>query len=106
MTDSRVLVVDDTNFEALVLASKEPVLLDFTAAWCGPCKVIAPILETLAHEHAGTFKVAKIDIDASPATAIRFGIRGAPTLVAIRDGQEVRRRIGAGSKSTLLALMG
>jgi thiol-disulfide isomerase/thioredoxin len=57
LTDSRVLVVDDTNFEALVLASKEPALLDFTAAWCSPCKVIAPILETLAHEHAGTFKV-------------------------------------------------
>ena len=105
MSPSRVLHVDESNFESLVLSSSEPVLLDFTATWCGPCKMIAPVLDAISVEHAGRFKVAKVDLDTSPNLAARYGVRGAPTLIAFRDGAEVRRRVGAGSKSTLVALM-
>jgi thioredoxin 1 len=97
MSETHVLTIDDQNFESEVLGASVPFLLDFTATWCAPCKTIAPILETLAAESLGRYRIGKIDIDSSPATAIRLSVRGAPTLVVFR---------GAGSKSTLLALIG
>ena len=100
-----VLSVDDSNFESEVLASKEPVLLDFTATWCGPCKMLAPIVEKIADENVGTVKVAKIDIDASPAVSARYGIRGAPTVMVFKDGKETARHLGVTSKERLLALL-
>lgn len=105
MPASRVISVDESSFDALVLQSEEPVLLDFTATWCGPCKAIAPVLDALSVEHEGRFKVVKVDLDASPNLATRYNVRGAPTLIAFENGVEVRRRTGAGTKSTLLALI-
>jgi thioredoxin 1 len=102
---SEVREINDLNFETEVLQSDTPFLLDFGAAWCGPCKALKPVLEALAIEHAGSLKVGKIDVDLSPDVATRFGIRGMPTLVVFRAGSEVRRRVGAGSKSALLALI-
>ncbi len=99
-----VLSVDHHNFETEVLGSRETFLLDFTATWCGPCKHLNPILETLADEQVGALRVGKIDIDASPEIANRFGIRGAPTLLVFRDGREVARHVGVTSKQRLLAL--
>lgn len=100
-----VLEINDLNFEREVLQSDKPFLLDFTATWCGPCKALAPVLEALAAETAGAVRVGKLDIDSSPDVATRLGIRGAPTLVVFRDGKEVKRRVGAGSKSALRELV-
>lgn len=105
MSGSHVIHVDDSNFDAVVLGSQQPFLLDFSATWCGPCRAIEPVLERMAAENQGAFVVGKVDIDASPGVAMRYAVRGAPTLIVFRDGQEVRRRLGAGSKSTLLELM-
>jgi len=106
MPEPQVIHVDESNFDEVVLHSNEPFLLDFSATWCPPCRQIEPILERLAAEHAGSFRVGKLDIEASPAIAVRYGVRGAPTLVVFERGVEVRRRLGAASKSTLLGLMG
>lgn len=103
---THVLEINDLNFDREVLQSDRPFLLDFTAAWCGPCKALAPILEELAAETAGAVRVGKLDIDGSPDVATRLGVRGAPTLVVFRDGKEVKRRIGAGNKRTLRELVG
>ena len=100
-----VVEVNDLNFEAEVLASDLPVLIDFSAEWCPPCKMVAPLLEKLARERAGAIKVTAVDIEESPHTANRFGVRAAPTFVVLRGGNEVRRRVGALSESALRALM-
>lgn len=101
-----VLEIDDTNFDAEVLASKEPFLLDFTATWCGPCRMLAPIVERIADENVGVLRVGKIDIDESPRVAARLGVRGAPTVVAFAGGRETARHVGATSKERLLRLVG
>jgi len=100
-----VLEIDDFNFEREVLGSELPFLLDFTAAWCAPCRVLAPILEALAGENLGAFKVGKLDIDEAPAVAARFGVRGAPTLIVFQNGRETARRIGSTNKLNLLKLV-
>lgn len=105
MTESMMLHVDESNFERLVLESDEPFLLDFSATWCPPCRAIEPVLERIAIENQGRFRVGKIDIEEAPAIATRFGVRGAPTLVVFAGGKELRRRLGAASKSTLLEMM-
>lgn len=102
---TQVLEINELNFETVVLQSDTPFLLDFTAVWCGPCKALAPVLEALAHEQRDALKVGKVDIDSAPALATRFGIRGAPTVLVFKHGQEVQRRVGAGNKSALLALL-
>jgi thioredoxin 1 len=94
--------VTEATFEAEVLKSPTPVLVDFWAEWCTPCKMMAPVLDQVASEQAGKLKVAKVDVDAYPAMLARFGIRGIPTLILFKNGQLVDRIIGYQSKSALL----
>ena len=94
--------VTDQSFEADVLDSDQPVLVDFWAEWCAPCKMIAPIVDELAHDYAGKLKVAKIDTDANPNVMQAFGVMGIPTLILFRDGQVVERISGFMPKDRLL----
>jgi thioredoxin 1 len=96
-----IVNVTDSNFENEVLQSKLPVLVDFWAAWCGPCKMIAPVLSEIADEYAGKLKVCKVDVDANPDVPAKFGIRGIPTLIVFRDGDAEATKVGALSKSQL-----
>jgi thioredoxin 2 len=95
----------DESFEPIVNGSDVPVLVDFHADWCGPCKVMAPLLDDLAMERMGEVVVAKLDTDRNPATASRFGIRGIPTLIAFVGGREVAREVGAVPKPRIVALL-
>jgi thioredoxin 1 len=97
--------ITDASFEQDVLKSSTPVLVDFWAEWCGPCKAIAPILEQIAGEQIGTLKVMKLDIDANPATAPLFGIRGIPTMILFKDGKPVATQVGSVSKAKLSAFL-
>lgn len=100
MSDN-VINVNDANFEAEVLQSQVPVLVDFWAAWCGPCKMIAPLLDELADDYAGKLKVCKVNVDDNPETPAKFGIRGIPTLILFADGAEKAKQVGAVSKNQL-----
>ena len=95
--------VSDAAFEADVLKSSKPVLVDYWAAWCGPCKMIAPILEEVAKEYGD--RIAKLNVDENPETAAKFGIRGIPTLMLFKDGQVAQTKVGAMSKSQLTAFL-
>ncbi|MBK1701964.1 thioredoxin TrxA [Thiococcus pfennigii] len=104
MSDSIVHVTDD-SFERDVLQSSEPVLVDYWADWCGPCKMIAPVLDEIATEYAGRIRVAKLNIDENPNTPPRYGIRGIPTLMLFKDGEVEATKVGAVSKSQLTAFI-
>ena len=106
MAGANVLEINDGNFETEVLSSEVPFLLDFSAVWCGPCKVHAPVVEKLANEYQGKVKVGKLDIDESPGVASKFGIRGVPTVVVFKGGKESGRHVGVTNKETLLKLVG
>ncbi|WP_036665934.1 thioredoxin TrxA [Paludibacterium yongneupense] len=93
--------VSDATFDAEVLQASGPVLVDYWAEWCGPCKMIAPLLEDLALSHADRLSVAKVDVDANAEVAGRYGIRGIPTLMLFKDGQVVATKVGALSKTQL-----
>ena len=97
--------VSDASFEADVLKSGQPVLVDYWAAWCGPCKMIAPILEEVAAEYAGRLTVAKLNVDDNQGTPAKYGIRGIPTLMLFKDGQAAATKVGALSKSQLTAFL-
>lgn len=94
--------VSDASFDSDVLTSKTPVLVDFWATWCGPCKMIAPVLKDIAAETAGQLTVAKLDVDANPATAQKFQVVSIPTLILFKDGEPVKRIVGAKGKAALL----
>ncbi len=104
VSDSIVHVTDD-SFEDEVLRSPDPVLVDYWADWCGPCKMIAPVLDEIASEYAGKIKVAKLNIDENPNTPPRYGIRGIPTLMLFREGEVEATKVGAVSKSQLTAFI-
>jgi thioredoxin 1 len=95
----------DANFSSDVLKSETPVLLDFWAEWCGPCKMIAPILDEIAEEYKGRVKIAKINIDENPQTPPKFQVRGIPTLILFKNGTVEAQKVGAVSKSQLAAFL-
>ncbi len=97
--------VTDANFKTEVLDSQTPVLVDYWAEWCGPCKMIAPILDEIARKYAGRLKVVKVNIDENPKTPGEYGIRGIPTLHLIKDGNVEGQKIGALSKSQLTSFI-
>ncbi len=97
----RILQVTDDTFEEEVLNSPEPVLVDYWANWCAPCKMIAPLLEEIAEEYAGKIKIAKLDIDQNRAVTERFKVRGIPTLMLFKGGEPEATKVGAVSKSQL-----
>lgn len=99
-----IIHINENNFEAEVLNSDKPVLLDFFATWCGPCQMVGPILEEIAEERSD-IKVAKVDIDEQMALARKFRVMSVPTLVVMKDGEIVNRALGARPKSDILALL-
>jgi len=102
---SEILHVTDASFDEDVLKSDVPVLVDYWAEWCGPCKVIAPVLEELADEYDGKMKICKLDIDSNDATPPKYSIRGIPTLMLFKDGNVEATKVGALSKSQLAAFL-
>ena len=103
MSDSQhVTEVSDSSFEADVLQSDRPVLVDFWAAWCGPCRMVAPVLEEIATEQGEKVQIAKLDVDANPITAGRFGVRSIPTMILFKNGREAQRVVGYMPKEKLM----
>ena len=99
---SNIIPVTDHTFENEVINSKTPVLVDFWAQWCGPCKAIAPILDDIAQKYQVKIKIAKLDVDHNPATPPKFGVRGIPTLILFKDGQVQATQVGLLSKNDLM----
>lgn len=102
---ANIVHVSDQSFEQEVLKAGGPVLVDFWAEWCGPCKMIAPILDEIAEEYTGKVKITKLNIDENPATPPKYGIRGIPTLMLFKDGNVEATKVGAVSKSQLTAFL-
>jgi thioredoxin 1 len=102
MANANVSHVTDANFEQEVLKSDKPVLVDFWAPWCGPCKAIAPVIEELANEYAGRLKVVKINVDDNPQTPQQYNVRGIPNLLIIKGGQVANQIVGAVPKRNLV----
>lgn len=106
MASEKVHVFNDLNFDDEVLKSDQPVLVDFTASWCGPCRALAPIIDQVAEALDGKAKVGKIDIDDSPETARKFGLRGVPTVMVFKGGKRAAQHVGLTTKQALLELVG
>lgn len=98
-------IVSSNDFKSKVLDATEPVLVDFFATWCGPCKMIAPTLDEVASEVVGRARVVKVDIDASPDIANRYGVMSVPTLIVFKGGEPVRQTVGVQPKQNLLAML-
>ncbi len=101
----KIVHVTDESFEEEVLQSGEPVLVDYWAEWCGPCKMVAPLLDEIAQEYAGRLRIAKLNIDENPHTPPKYGIRGIPTLMLFKGGAVEATKVGALSKSQLAAFL-
>ncbi|MEN9577663.1 MAG: hypothetical protein RJA70_672 [Pseudomonadota bacterium] len=106
MASKNVQVFNDLNFEQEVIGATGKVLVDFTAAWCGPCKRLAPIVDEVAEELAGKIKVGKLDIDEAPMSASKYQVRGVPTLMVFEGGKQIGQSVGLVTKSKILALLG
>lgn len=102
MSSDAIVHVSDASFEKEVLSADLPVLVDFWATWCGPCKMIAPILDDLAEQFAGKIKIAKMDVDSNKETPAKFGIRGIPTLIVFKNGAAHATKVGALTKPQLI----
>jgi thioredoxin 1 len=102
---SNIIHLSDDTFQKEVIESNIPVLVDYWAEWCGPCKMIAPILDDLVSDYDGKLKIAKLNIDENPQTPTKFGIRGIPTLMIFKDGNPEATKVGALSKSQLTAFI-
>jgi len=105
MSSEKVFAFSDANFDREVLQSEIPVLVDFWATWCAPCKAIAPLIDAVAEAHSGTIKVGKVNVDENPATPGKYGVRGIPTLILFKGGAVVDQIVGAVPKSQLEALI-
>lgn len=105
MAGDKVVAVNDGNFDSEVLQSDKPVLIDFTATWCGPCRIVSPLVEQLAGEYEGRAKVAKVDVDESPQTARKYSIRGIPTLMVLKGGEVVNKMVGAAPKARIAEMI-
>jgi thioredoxin 1 len=103
--NNSIVALTDNSFENEVVESKIPVLVDFWAQWCGPCKAIAPILEEIAQKYEGKVKITKLDVDHNPATPPKFGVRGIPTLILFKDGQVKATQVGLLSKTDLMGFI-
>ena len=103
--NNSIVALSDNSFENEVVESKIPVLVDFWAQWCGPCKAIAPILDEIAQKYEGKVKIAKLDVDHNPATPPKFGVRGIPTLILFKDGQVKATQVGLLSKADLMGFI-
>jgi thioredoxin 1 len=100
-----ILIVDELSFPDEVLAAGVPVLVEFSGAWCGPCRALEPVLQRLSNEANGRFKVAKVDMDDSPRLVAKYGVRGAPTVMVFVNGEERGRHLGLTRHETLAALL-
>lgn len=105
MASENVQVFNDLNFDQEVLKAGKPVLVDFTASWCGPCRQLAPIIDQVAEELGGEVIVGKLDIDESPVTAGKFGVRGVPTVMVFRNGERAEQHVGLTTKTKLISLV-
>ena len=106
MAGKNIVTFNEKNFDAEVLKSDKPVLVDFTATWCGPCRALAPIVEKLADEFEGKVKVGKLDIDESPSVTAKYGVRSVPTVLVFQGGEKKAQHVGLTTRDKLVQLLG
>lgn len=106
MASANVRVFNQQNFDSEVLSSDTPVLVDFTATWCGPCKALAPIVDKIADDFAGKVRVGKLDIDENPELTVKYGVRSVPTVIVFKGGKPAGKHMGLTSRDTLVKLLG
>ena len=105
MASEKITTLTDTNFDQSVIKASQPVLVDFWAEWCAPCRMLAPTVAAVAEHYGETASVVKLNVDDNPSTAQRYGIKGIPTLILFRDGKEVERVVGATSKESIMKMI-